>query len=244
MTEIIIFFVSHWYLSLFVQTIFLHRYASHQMFTMSPLMEKCFFLLTILAQGTSFLKPSLYAILHNKHHEFADTDKDPHTPIKHSNYFSFMLETLKNYNEGAILLRKKNTTSSKLPTWGKIEKIADTYTVRLLFLASYILFYYNFAPNLWFFLLIPIHALMGPIHGFIVNWFGHKHGYRNFKDTGDYSTNTLPVDILMSGELYQNNHHKFPTKSNFAHKWFEVDFGYISMVVLEKLKLISIRRPY
>ena len=71
-----------------------------------------------------------------------------------------IIETLKNYNEGSILLRKKNITSSKLPSWGKVEKIADTYTVRLLFLASYILFYYNFAPNLWFFLLIPLHPLL------------------------------------------------------------------------------------
>ncbi|OUW20727.1 MAG: hypothetical protein CBD21_03895 [bacterium TMED161] len=244
MTEIIIFFISHWYLSLFVQTIFLHRYASHQMFTMSSLMEKSFFLLTILAQGTSFLKPSLYAILHNKHHEFADTDKDPHTPVKHSNYFSFMLETLKNYNEGSILLKKKNITSFKLPSWDRVEKIADTYLIRFIFLTSYIVFYYYYAPNLWFFLLIPIHALMGPIHGFIVNWFGHKHGYRNFIDTGDCSTNTFPVDILMSGELYQNNHHKYPTKSNFAHKWFEVDFGYISMLFLEKLSLIKIKRTH
>ena len=45
MTEIIIFFVSHWYLSLFVQTMFLHRYASHQMFTMSKGWEKIFFFL-------------------------------------------------------------------------------------------------------------------------------------------------------------------------------------------------------
>ena len=85
---------------------------------------------------------------------------------------------------------------------------------------------------------------MGPIHGFIVNWFGHKHGYQNFIDTGDCSTNTFPVDILMSGELYQNNHHKYPTKSNFAHKWFEVDFGYISMLFLEKLSLIKIKRTH
>lgn len=242
MIEIIFFFISHWYLSLFVQTIFLHRYASHRMFTMSPFVEKCFFLLTILAQGTSFLKPSLYAILHIKHHKFSDTEKDPHTPVKHTNYITFMIETLNNYNEGAVLLSKKKLSVTKLPTWESIEKFADTYTIRLLFLVLYILFYINFSPSLWFFLLIPIHALMGPIHGFIVNWFGHRHGYRNFKEINDQSTNTLPIDILMSGELYQNNHHRYPRKSNFAHRWFEIDFGYISMWVLEKLKIIKIIR--
>ena len=31
---ILIFFLCHWYLSLFVQTFFLHRYSAHGMFTM------------------------------------------------------------------------------------------------------------------------------------------------------------------------------------------------------------------
>ena len=30
---------------------------------------------------------------------------------------------------------------------------------------------------------------MGPIHGFIVNWFGHKTGYRNFNELKDNSKN-------------------------------------------------------
>ena len=41
--EILIIFILHWYLSLFVQTFFLHRYASHQMFKMHPVTEKYFY---------------------------------------------------------------------------------------------------------------------------------------------------------------------------------------------------------
>ena len=70
-----IIFISHWYLSLFVQTIFLHRYASHQMFTMSKSWEKVFFFLTFLTQGSSFLNPRAYAILHRLHHKHSDTEK-------------------------------------------------------------------------------------------------------------------------------------------------------------------------
>ena len=209
---------------------------------MSPFVEKCFFLLTIIAQGTSFLRPSLYAILHNRHHEFSDTDKDPHSPKEHTNYFSFMIETLKNYQEGEKLLKKKKITASKLPTWNIVEQLADTFIVRFMFLGLYILFYLYYSPNIWFFILIPIHALMGPIHGFIVNWFGHKHGYRNFSETNDQSTNSLPIDFLMSGELYQNNHHRFPQKSNFAYRWFEIDFGYIVLLLLDKFKVIKLVR--
>ncbi|HET6267738.1 MAG TPA: acyl-CoA desaturase, partial [Acidobacteriota bacterium] len=35
MKVILAFFIGHWFLSLFCQTFFLHRYAAHRMFTMS-----------------------------------------------------------------------------------------------------------------------------------------------------------------------------------------------------------------
>jgi len=56
---------------------------------------------------------------------------------------------------------------------------------------------------------------MGPVHGAIVNWCGHKYGYKNF-DNGDASRNSLPFDFLTGGELFQNNHHKFAMSPNFA----------------------------
>ena len=64
--------------------------------------------------------------------------------------------------------------------------------------------------------------MMGPIHGAIVNWCGHKYGYANF-DNGDKSKNSTPFDFFMLGELFQNNHHKRPNNANFAAKWFEFD---------------------
>ncbi|MFN7793515.1 MAG: acyl-CoA desaturase, partial [Cyclobacteriaceae bacterium] len=45
MKAVLIFFVAHWYLSLFFQTFFLHRYASHKAFTMNKFTEKVFFVL-------------------------------------------------------------------------------------------------------------------------------------------------------------------------------------------------------
>ena len=41
-----------------------------------------------------------------------------------------------------------------------------------------------------FFLLLPVHFLMGPFHGAIVNWAGHKYGYRNFKAPAECSLNS------------------------------------------------------
>ncbi len=77
---ILIFFACHWYFSLFFQTFFHHRYSAHQMFTMSKTMEKVFIFLSWLTQGSSYLSPYSYGILHRLHHAYADTEQDPHSP--------------------------------------------------------------------------------------------------------------------------------------------------------------------
>ena len=79
---------------------------------------------------------------------------------------------------------------------------------------------------------------MGPIHGAIVNWCGHRYGYKNF-DNGDQSRNTLILDFLTVGELFQNNHHKFGQSPNFAVRWFEIDPTYQVMRVLAWLGIID-----
>jgi stearoyl-CoA desaturase (delta-9 desaturase) len=88
------------------------------------------------------------------------------------------------------------------------------------------------------FALLPVHYIMGPVHGAIVNWCGHKYGYKNF-DNGDHSKNTLVFDFLTAGELFQNNHHKFGMSPNFAARWFELDPTYQVMRVLDLVGIID-----
>ena len=90
---ILIFLVIHWYLSLFCQTFFLHRYAAHAMFKMSPFWEKCFFILSWIAQGSSYLSAYAYGVMHRMHHTFADTEHDPHSPKYDKTLFSMMWRT-------------------------------------------------------------------------------------------------------------------------------------------------------
>ena len=179
---IIFIFIAHWYSSLFFQTVFLHRYASHQMFTMSKGWEKVFFFLTFLTQGSSFLNPRAYAILHRLHHKHSDTEKDPHSPIFSKNIIKMNLDTVKHYE--SVRLNKKDYSKYDfdVPRWPLLEKIGDHWITRITFMGLYTVLYVEFATATWQYALLPFHVFMGSMHGFIVNWFGHKRGYRNFDD--------------------------------------------------------------
>jgi stearoyl-CoA desaturase (delta-9 desaturase) len=205
---------------------------------MSNTWEKIFFFLTFIFQGSSFLNPAAYAIMHRRHHTHTDTKKDPHSPIFITNIISFNLATAKRYRELVVGLKNGTVTAKNLPRWNLIENLGESILVRALFILMYVMFYLNFATNTWQYFLLPLNIFMGPIHGFIVNWFGHKTGYRNFKDLKDNSKNSLPLDFLMMGELYQNNHHQKPNDMNFAENWFEFDFGYLITSILKKMKVI------
>jgi stearoyl-CoA desaturase (delta-9 desaturase) len=239
---ILIFFIAHWYLSLFAQTFFLHRYASHQMFTMNPFWEKFFYVLTILFQGSSFLSPRAYAIMHRLHHAYADTEKDPHSPIYSDNLFKMMWSTKNIYND---ILENKIQVDSKftknLPLWDIADRLAGSWPIRLLWGLFYILFYFKFATSWWLFLLLPIHFLMCPIHGAIINWYAHKYGYISYK-TGDTARNLLPMDFFMMGEGYHNNHHKFGGRANFGKKWHELDPAYLFIWLFDKIGIIHLKK--
>ncbi|MFB0944652.1 MAG: fatty acid desaturase, partial [Spirosomataceae bacterium] len=194
---------------------------------------------------SSYLNPRSYAILHRMHHAFSDSPKDPHSPHHTKNIFTMMWKTKDIYN--AILFYKQKVEArfeKDLPEWKTIDRMGDAWVSRALWAVAYIAFYivgFFYWDIHWaFFFLLAIHFLMGPIHGAIVNWGGHKYGYQNF-DNNDRSKNSLLVDFLMMGELFQNNHHKHPLSINFAKKWYEIDPTYPVIKLLTWAKVIKPR---
>jgi len=243
MKAVLIFFVAHWYLSLFFQTFFLHRYASHKAFTMSPFTEKVFFILTWFFQGSNYLSPFGYGTMHRMHHAFADTEDDPHSPKYDETIWNMMWKTKTIYHalaNGEMKVEKRFTEG--VPQWTAFDKFARSWQSRVIWGLLYVAFYWQFATAWYLWLLLPIHFLMSPIHGAIINWFAHKYGYRNF-EVGDTSRNFLPVDFLMMGESYHNNHHKNGSRANFGGiRWHELDPTYLVILILDKLRVIRIAR--
>jgi stearoyl-CoA desaturase (delta-9 desaturase) len=243
MKAILIFFVAQWYISLFFQTFFHHRYSAHKMFTMSKAWEKVFFFFSWITQGSSFLSPYAYGLMHRMHHAYADTEKDVHSPKYDSNLFTMMFRTKKIYS--AIFLGQypiEDRFKKDLPECHSFEKFASSMPVRLFWAISYFVFYYHFIGDAWYlWFLLPLQILMSPVHGAVINWFAHKFGYRNF-EVADTSMNFLPVDFLMLGESYHNNHHKFGGRANFGHKWHEIDPVYQFIKIFNAVGIIKLNK--
>lgn len=229
---ILTIFVAHWMLAAFFQSSFHHRYASHRMFWLSPRGERVFHMLTYLSQGSSYLSPRAYAILHREHHAYSDTPRDPHAPGFFSNVLAMMWATKQRYSAH---VDRRSTPESRFlgwyPEWPSLERVGSAWASRIGWGVGYALLYLWLATAWWQFLLLPLHWLMGPIHGAIVNWCGHRYGYRNFRTT-DQSRNSLPFDFLTLGELFQNNHHRASGRLNFAARGFEFDPTYAVLRVL------------
>ena len=239
---IFIALIVHSTLSVFFQSFFLHRYGAHRMFTMSKAWERTFHLLTYLTQGSSYLNPRAYAILHREHHAYTDGPKDPHSPVNHPGFMSMMLATKTKYDNYAY---RRTSPESKFeggyPEWPLIDRLGNSWVSSLIWGVLYTSLYVVIATEWWHFLFLPVHFLMGPIHGAIVNWCGHRYGYQNF-DNNDESQNTLPLDLITLGELFQNNHHKFPNRANFGIRWFEWDPTYTVMRFMAFIGIIKLAR--
>ena len=244
---IIIFVLVLWYGGLFFQSFFLHRYAAHQVFTMSKTMERVSFVLTWFFQGSSYLSAYGYGIMHRMHHAYTDTEKDQHSPSHDANLFAMMWKTKTVYqdiNDQKITVDKKFTKN--VPQWKSFDAFASSRFSRVLWISFYILFFSYFTTALWQWVLLPVALMMAPIHGVIINWFGHIYGYVNYK-MSNTSKNLFHFDFLMMGEGYHNNHHKHATSANFGVKWHEIDMTYLVIKVLDfigfiKLKPIPIKK--
>ncbi len=235
-----IFFVVHWQLSVLFQSFFLHRYGAHRQFTMRKGWENAFYLVTWFVAGPSYLSPRAYAIMHRMHHAYSDTSADPHSPVQQKNFFVMMWRTKKQYED--IKYRRVSVDprfEGGYPEWPLLDDRLSNWWCSLGWAGAYTLVYLTYATHWWMFLLLPFHCLLGPVHGAIVNFCGHKLGYRNF-DSEDNSKNTLVFDFLTMGELFQNNHHKWCQSPNFAVRWFEIDPAYQVIRVLGWLRIIDL----
>ncbi len=241
MAPIFIFIICHWYISLFLQSFFYHRYAAHGIFYLSPGWEKFFYIFCYIIHGSSFMNAGAYGIMHRLHHAHTDEQEDPHSPHYSLNVLTLMWKTRSSYQD---ILQEKiqfdQKYSKDLPAWPLLEKIGHNWISRLLWAVIYAGIFMLLCDAWWQFLFLPVVIASSAFHGVVVNWWAHKFGYENYPMTNT-SKNIIPVDVFFAGEAYHNNHHKHPGRANNAVKWFEIDPTYQVIRLMHWLKILRIK---
>ncbi|MGL5196997.1 MAG: acyl-CoA desaturase, partial [Chroococcales cyanobacterium] len=69
-----------------------------------------------------------------------------------------------------------------------------------------------------------------------VNSATHKFGYRTY-DSEDRSTNCWWVALVTYGEGWHNNHHAYQYSARHGMQWWEIDFTWMTIQILQVLGL-------
>jgi stearoyl-CoA desaturase (delta-9 desaturase) len=158
-----------------------------------------------------------WVALHRMHHQYSDTDNDPHSPYidgKFNMYQSIKIFIGYDWKIPDIPVKYVKDLLRK-----PIHRfIFDNY-FKIIFATIIILFLID--PILVLFVYCLPATLTVMVIG-IVNTVSHKHGYRNYATT-DNSTNSWIASIISLGEGWHNNHHANPSNYYTGVKWYEID---------------------
>jgi stearoyl-CoA desaturase (delta-9 desaturase) len=225
-------------------TVGFHRLFTHRSFETNRAVQLVLAALGSMAVQGPLLK---WVALHRRHHQYSDTDGDPHSPHHHGRGVLGVLRGawhahmgwffqpdppglaryVKDLRQSALL----RTASALFPVWLVAGLLIPTVLGGLLALT-------------W------TGALLGLVWGGLVRVFlvhhvtwsvnsvCHLWGRRPYRG-GDESRNNFLFGVLALGEGWHNNHHAFPTSARHGLRWWQIDVSYW---VIRALALVGLAR--
>jgi fatty-acid desaturase len=227
---------------------------THKGFVSPKWLERSFaFLGVCCLQGS----PSRWVATHRRHHEHADDEPDPHSPIigflwAHIGWVLIKNETME--SGGLYLNYAKDILRDDFYAWIEDRKM----WIWLVFMSWGVFFSGGLAAGLLLGWPLPQAAQFGLsvwLWGVIVRTVVHCHftwsvnsvthlwGYRNY-ETADNSRNNALIAFISNGEGWHNNHHADPHSARHGHKWWEIDVAWLTIRCLMAIGLATqVRMP-
>lgn len=230
--ELVAVAVVSYYLRIFGITAAYHRYFSHNAFKTSRVFQ---FILAYLGATAMQKGPLWWAAHHRNHHRYSDTEKDLHSPKQKGFWYSHMIWFLNNeYNDYDARIIKDYYKYPELVWLDRNHWIAPlSYAILLYLLGGWDWLVYGYGVATFF---------VG--HGtWTINSLAHVIGSRRF-ETRDDSRNNFFLAILTMGEGWHNNHHHYSHSANQGFYWYEIDFTYYILKILNWIGLIwDLKKP-
>ncbi len=234
-------FLFTYMLNMFFITVIYHRGLCH-----GALMLKSRFRGFAIEAGSwiTGIDPKAWVCMHRMHHQFSDTERDPHSPHRYG-VFGVFFGQLKSYEKTlAGLIRNRIQYTSvvsdlEFPVHWLNRKRLWALPYFLHAVLAVALAYW--VGNAWIGGAYWLGMMSHPVQGWLVNSFAHRFGYRNF-ETPDDSRNNPWIAWAVMGEGYQNNHHHNPGSANFSVRAGEWDPGFLLCRMGQAAGLLEIRQ--
>jgi stearoyl-CoA desaturase (delta-9 desaturase) len=216
-----------------------HRYFSHRTFKTTRIFQ---FFLAFLGTASAQKGPLWWAAHHRHHHKHSDTEKDVHSPVKRSFWWSHVGWILSNR------FKATNVTMVKdLVKYPELKFLNDYHLLPPIALAgatygtgALLDYYFPFLGTSGFQFLVYgfIVSTVLLYHGtFTVNSLAHVFGKRRF-ETKDDSRNNWFISLITLGEGWHNNHHRFPSSERQGFYWWEFDVSHYMLKVLSWCRIV------
>ena len=208
-----------------------HRYFAHRSYKMNRTMQ---FVMAFGGATAAQKGPLWWAGNHRRHHQFADTDRDPHTPLKGFwwSHIGWILSD--KYSATDVDAIRDFARYPELRWLDRHDWVAPWAVAVACFLAggwsALVIGFFLSTILLW--------------HGtFTVNSLAHLVGRRRF-DTPDTSRNSWLVALFTGGEGWHNNHHHYQSSCRQGFVWWELDPTWYGLRLLARLGLVhDLRAP-
>jgi stearoyl-CoA desaturase (delta-9 desaturase) len=227
-----------------------HRLLTHRSLRLPRWLERCFVVLAICCLQES---PATWVAWHRAHHAHSDGDRDPHSPLVsflwgHMTWLAFsrdadgMLGGYRRYAQDILQDR----------FYRRLEQ--QPALIYLIYLAHAALFFAAGMAIGWaeggsaasglhlglsFLVWAVILRTVAVWHiTWSVNSLTHLFGYRSH-ETDDNSRNNWLVGLVAVGEGWHNNHHHDQASATTQQRWWELDFTYYLIWLLEKAGLAT-----
>jgi fatty-acid desaturase len=226
-----------------------HRLLTHRGIVCPKWLEHTFAVLGVCCMQDT---PARWVATHRRHHEHADQQSDPHSPLVHLLWGHM----------GWLIFKNRELTRLGLANRYAKDILRDSFYARLerkdlwlaIVAASWVIFFLGGVSTQLLLGAPAIDALQFGLSVLVwgvfvrtvvvwhitwsVNSIAHVWGYRNY-DTDESSRNNVIVALLSSGEGWHNNHHADPRSARHGHLWWELDVTWLTIRLLARLGLAS-----
>ncbi|KAM0034732.1 putative fatty acid desaturase domain, acyl-CoA desaturase [Helianthus debilis subsp. tardiflorus] len=210
-------------------TLSYHRNLAHRSLKLPKWLEYTFAYFGVQAAQRD---PIFWVSIHRTHHQYVDSDKDPHSPT-----YGFWFSHIGWLFDSGFIVEKykerKNVEDLKSQPFYRF--IRRTYAYHVLAFAAVVYALGGFSYLVW---VVGVRITVSYHLTFLVNSACHIWGSQVW-NTGDLSKNNLWVAMFTFGEGWHNNHHAFEYSARFGLQWWEIDLCWWFILFLEMIGLAT-----